>query len=522
MTTTERKNSATPKKEALDSKTVDRRKREMIDYLNGKVALIRLNGKVRFVYSEDDEIFFYGRHDIATVLENLAVPTEDGKSHRPAFDWWLQQTDRREYSGIVFEPDPVKSKRHPNALNLFRGFAVKPVAKERGCDLYYQHLLDNVCDGNLRNYRYLLDLLASWVQRPGVKVPAPVLVGDKGCGKSIVGVMMREVIGERYTVTASKIDQIVGRFNSHLARSLLVLVEEATYAGDLKSQSALKHLLTGGRLLLEYKGLESIEVDSKCNLIFTSNESTVVKATGGERRFFCLRVANHKQQDGDYFGAIEQQMLKQGGLEALLADLLARDIRNTNFNTPPTTALLSQQIVDSMTGLERWWVEVLKSGELPFTRAPEFDNTAWPDAVSPWSVEKSAVAASAADFARDYNGRPPSPEQIGKFLSSAAPGITASRNRLPGAGRESLARVHLYHLPALTECREAFAAARPGLLLDDLGSAVGDAEEGEVIDLALVPASLATTRTAGDAWDLRNRRQLRTSSGTVVPMRRPA
>ncbi|MGE5564721.1 MAG: primase-helicase family protein [Parcubacteria group bacterium] len=504
------KNSRDPvtKTITVSSDEVARERDALLEEMNSYLALVRINGKVRFVYNRDKQHTFYSKSDIATLLENVKAPTAKG-GQMPAFDWWLQQPDRREYSGIIFEPDPEKAKRDKYALNLFRGFAVKPEAKERGCDLFYDHLLHNVCQGDVLNYHYLLDTFASWFQRPGVKVPAPVLVGDLGSGKSVVGFVMSKLVGAAYTVTVDKTEQMTGRFNSLFSRAILVLAEEAVFARDLKSQSTIKHLLTGDRLRIELKGLESFEIDSKFNVIFTSNSASVVNASGGERRYFCLQVGNGQQQNADYFIAMKAQ-LENGGYGALMHDLMTRDISGTNFATPPATALLSKQIIASMTGLERWWSECLAAGELTFTRPPEFADRdlRWPDAEGDgWEVPKAAVVASAADGARDHTGRPASPEAVGRFLVTAVPGLTASRPRT-GEGRE-----HRYHLPPLAECREAFVKARPGLLLEDVMPGVR-LDTPDDADNADVASPLAPAKRL-DAWDVRLRRQ-----GNVVRMQR--
>jgi Family of unknown function (DUF5906) len=260
---------------------------------------------------------------------------------------------------------------------------------------------------------------------------------------------------------------------------------------DPRHASRLKHLITGKRLLIEPKGVDAFEIDSKCQLMFTTNNRHVVQASAAERRYFCLHVRNGNLQDRPYFAAMLAEM-QAGGYAAFFADMLARPIDDVNFGAPPATALLSTQIVESMTGLERWWCATLASGRLPFARDPQAEDVdvEWPVGV-PWTAPKALVQSSANDYARGYDG-PPTPEAIGKFLGANVPGLTKTRRQI-GLNRE-----HVYVFPPLDACREAFVAARPGLLLEHVTDAIPEARA--------IPAPAARSGAGRE-------------SGNVVPLR---
>ena len=73
----------------------------------------------------------------------------------------------------------------------------------------------------------------------------------------------------------------------------------------------------------------------------------VVPAGLEERRFLVLDVSDRHMQDYPYFKAIGQQM-DNGGREAMLHDLLARDIKDVNLSIYPRTPALLDQILSSM------------------------------------------------------------------------------------------------------------------------------------------------------------------------------
>ena len=78
-----------------------------------------------------------------------------------------------------------------------------------------------------------------------------------------------------------------------------------------------------------------------------------------ERRFFVLEISDERQGDHAYFAAIEEQM-KAGGLAAMLHDLLAFDLSNTNIRSVPATAALLENKERSLEPVEAWLHDVLQ------------------------------------------------------------------------------------------------------------------------------------------------------------------
>ncbi|MGZ3280406.1 MAG: hypothetical protein ACXWKT_18815, partial [Caulobacteraceae bacterium] len=150
---------------------------QTMKYFNGRLAQVKVGGRVRIVDLADRNLVFYPKEEIAQWFTHLWVLDWDGDS-KPAFKWWLQQHDRNQYAEVVFEPDLAKAPK--DALNLFRGFNVKPQAKPGGWSMFADHLHRNVCAGDMRLCDYLQDIFAHYLQRAGQKVGiAVVLYGDK-------------------------------------------------------------------------------------------------------------------------------------------------------------------------------------------------------------------------------------------------------------------------------------------------------------------------------------------------------
>jgi hypothetical protein len=61
----------------------------------------------------------------------------------PLAPYWIKHPRSRQHAGITC----AQQGAPPGYFNLWIGFAVEP-HPNGSCDLFKQHLLDNVCDGN--------------------------------------------------------------------------------------------------------------------------------------------------------------------------------------------------------------------------------------------------------------------------------------------------------------------------------------------------------------------------------------
>ena len=247
--------------------------------------------------------------------------------------------------------------------NLWRGWAIEP-DPSGSCKLFLKHLLEVVCGGEREHYEWLLDWMAHLFQHPGVKPGIAVaLKGGQGAGKSIVGAVLKKLLG-KHQVIADKSDQVTGRFNGHLAHCLLLQAEEAFWGGDKDTGGALKHLVTGEHFRIERKGIDSVEMENFTRLLITSNEDWVWPTSLDDRRLAIFEVSNEYVGEDLYFEIMVMQLEELGGYQKLLHTLLERKLPSSRLRNPPTTAALQAQAAESMPGEEVWLFNLLSNGEI--------------------------------------------------------------------------------------------------------------------------------------------------------------
>ena len=332
-----------------------------IELLNRSHAVVQISGKTVILNEIHDhkgrpDITFSSVNDFKNFQANQRVWVK-GKSV-PIAQLWLESPDRRQYPrGVVFSP----GKETSGAYNLWRGFAVTPAPGD--WSLLREHILKNICAGNEALFNYLLDWMARNVQDPGGERPGVAVVlksVDFGTGKGVFATQYGMLFGPHFQQITNG-THLLGKFNNHLKDCLLCFVDEGVWGGDKQAAGVLKGLITESIMMIEPKGINAFPVENHINLIIASNNDWVVPAGFDERRYLVLDVSPKRKQDTEYFGAIVDQM-DQGGREAMLYDLLERKI-TVNLRKVPKTAALFDQVVNSMTTVQKFWFERLRGAD---------------------------------------------------------------------------------------------------------------------------------------------------------------
>ena len=418
--------------------------------MNKRHAVVALANKTAIAtFHEDGRVDFIGEKDLNTLYANERVPVGRNKTESSAA-YWIKHTQRRTYpNGVVFDP---RGSTRSGALNLWRGLAVEP-DPDGDCGLFLTHLLDVICEGDTTGFEYLIRWLAHLAQRPGEKPEvAVVLKGSKGVGKDMVAEYVARIIGAHHCRTIAQPDQLTGKFNAHMAATLLLNVQEGEWAGNRKAEGVLKYLVTSKRIGIERKGVDLTEVDSFMRIFITSNERWVVPASWDERRYAVFDAG--EKQGPDYYRELAKER-DGSGPAALLHYLLNVDLSEFDVRTPPATKGLLEQKLASLRNIDRWWFEFLFEGEFPDAHVFGDDGT--------WAEQRREVERSVLHKAYEswmqrqhYSGEVLGSREFGKRLRKLCTDLKGFRATQEGQ------RLWCYRVPALPRCRELFSVALTG------------------------------------------------------------
>jgi uncharacterized protein (DUF433 family) len=318
-----------------------------------------------------------------------------GDIEMPMGEWWLRSEKRRQYRSIVFMPNGDAA----GSYNLWQGFGCE--ARPGDWSLFREHIRAIVCAGHDEHFAYLLGWMANAVQNPAEPGhTVPVLRGPQGCGKSIFGHHFGRVFGRHYFY-ATKPEDVLGKFNSHLRETVFLFADEAFFAGDPRNARQLKALVTDPYLTIELKGVNKEQAQNCLHCIMAGNDDWIVQADKDDRRYFVLDALGTHTNDHAYFGRIAQQM-KQGGYEAMLHELLTMDLTRFNVRAKPDTAGLQRQKNYSMDPESRWVLHLLRDGLPDSAMHNGTPDVAYPGAPAGTaaSVDRLSFGVRARSFAR--------------------------------------------------------------------------------------------------------------------------
>ena len=420
---------------------------DWVKKLNKRHALARVSSKTVVMDFQSDGRVTYGNvTDLHNFYENDRRPSPEKDTTVPVTKLWIQHHARRDYpNGIVFLPN----QEVEGTYNLWQGFSVEP-NPNASCDLFLKHLREVFCDGNSAYYQYMLGWLAHCIQKPEDKPGVAVVAkGLKGVGKDTVFEYFGLLFRHHYITVANK-DQLLGKFNQHQEKCLLLHVQEGFWAGDKRDEGALKYLITSRDVMIEPKGMNAFPVKSVLRLFISSNERWVVPATEDERRFFVLNVNNKRKGDYAYFTALRDEM-NGDGPAALLNFLLSYDLSRFEVRDVPDTEGLAEQKLQGFKNVEAWWFNVLQTGCI---HAADKQNTIHFDV---WARDR--VRMTTDDFrdayvgwmrTRRFDGQEVGEIEFGRRIARMTGNLEKKRLRIGNA------REYVYVLPPLDVCRELF------------------------------------------------------------------
>lgn len=350
---------------------------------------------------------------------------------------WIKHPLRRTYSGLVFAP-----KGTPNGYyNLFDGFPIQPVQGD--CSLYLEHLLTNICRGNQEFYDYLLNWMAHAIQFPYI-LPGVAIVfrGAQGTGKGVATEEFGLLFGRHFAVFTS-MAPLIGRFNGHLSDKLVIYINEAVWGGDKAAEGQLKAMITDTHTTVEMKFKDVVRVDSYKRLMFSSNEDWAVPVGKDDRRYFVLDVGSGHKEDHQYFLKIIEQM-RNGGSEALMHELMHRDLSGFNVKKMPHTPYSFELKLLSMDSADQFMYEHLRNAS----------SSSW-DIYTPKKILHHEYL-SWCDSVGKKHKHPSS--VFGKRLNKLISGIEEKKQPVATSG-ELDKRVAHYVFPSLEKCRSDFEKA---------------------------------------------------------------
>lgn len=377
---------------------------------------------------------FFNQKDGSLLLQRALIASGDteGDAARNARKFFTSPQTTC-YDSVEFNPCGSRQ----NKLNLWIGPTLVPEAGSWA--LIRSFLLEVICDNDQAAFDYLIRFIAHALQfpedKPGIMV---ILLGGQGVGKGTLAKILRRIWSATY-YHIHKIEDVTGNFNATLERAFIVFLDEALFVGDRKASDSLKSLVTENVIQINEKYQPARQTRSYHRFFAATNADHFKNTERDDRRDFVLRVSEARKGDHDYWSALNVE-IEGAGVAAMMDDLLKMDLSSFNVRSKPTTVALTEQKIHSLGLIERWWFNVLMTGDAGVSEVPE-----WSDFISTKAIIEDSVELSGGRIHRK-----PSDVEAVATMKKLCPSV---RN---GQRQDSLERRRGLYLPDIQTARQAF------------------------------------------------------------------
>ena len=280
----------------------------------------------------------------------------------------------KRYHGIGFRPIDVRSFK-VDGQSVFNLFKPHTIEEMEGLPLILiEHLRYLIPD--VASRQHFVNWLAWLVQYPDKKLMhAALLLGKKGTGKSVIGELMKVILGKHNCSEPSR-KRVASEFNGWLANKLLVIIHELREKGARGLYDELKEYITQGTTSINLKGIEAHEVDNFSAFLTITNHDDAIPIDDNERRYLVIRCADDPRfgkgtdQSREYydrlFACIGTSDAPGDEARKFLRFLRARDLSKYNGQGPaPETEAKADMVEASLNSVERFVREKLEVREWP-------------------------------------------------------------------------------------------------------------------------------------------------------------
>jgi Family of unknown function (DUF5906) len=348
-------------------------RRLKLQEINQRYAVIRAHGGKcvvvttgRSPINRNKKVFvIQSREAFEQWKANEFIPSLDKEDKtEPVGPRWWRHPKRRQYDAVVFEPLAPRVVRTSDGqllFNTYLGWGVEP--KQGDWPLMRRHIREVLADGDPKTEDYIIRWTAWGIQHPDeVPLVALVLIGRKGRGKGTFARALEIIFGD-HSLQISSQRHIVGNFNAHLENLILMISDEAYWAGYKADAGTLQRMITEPTLAIEAKGYDVRNVKNRIHLLMLAEPGWSVPAGQDERRYAVYEVSEEARGEA-YFKALYRE-IEGDGPAAMLYDLQEMDLGDWHPRQIHKTTAFRRQQEMSLGHLEEWLLTLLEDGCLP-------------------------------------------------------------------------------------------------------------------------------------------------------------
>lgn len=227
---------------------------------------------------------------------------KDGETKTKTCDickYWFESPGKRCYESTTFAPYPPGHRMLPTpkskVLNLWNGFKwpleelLRETHNRENQELaraLQRHIFRIICACDWEKFQFFMCLLAAKIRNPHFMPNCVVILsGKEGAGKSFIFNDCLLPYFSSNGILCTDISRMTGNFNALFENKLMVVLDEASYAGNQKNNTQLKNAVTAGVQIIDQKYKAQRVSVSFSQYWIISNEEVVMPQGAAARRW---------------------------------------------------------------------------------------------------------------------------------------------------------------------------------------------------------------------------------------------
>ena len=236
------------------------------------------------------------RHFSPEVLDLMySVPSVGEETPMRPRDYAVQIASVSQVENLRYDPAHGSKRFFSEGgvpyVNTYRAdyAAATPETADEAGAAYLDHLTKLIAEPEYRTI--ITDFLAYHVQFPGKKVRwAPLIQGAEGCGKTVLAVILKAILGRRNVSKLNGQRLMTGDYNDWAYGKQVVAIEEIRVVGHNRYavMDKIKDAITDDDLDLSCKYESHRTVENVTNYLMFTNYHDALAVRDDGRRYFCL------------------------------------------------------------------------------------------------------------------------------------------------------------------------------------------------------------------------------------------
>jgi Family of unknown function (DUF5906) len=277
---------------------------------NFEKLVCKILDKSTFICEINNSKIVKSKTQLITTYENLGYYDDEG-NHSYFINNWLKDPQMLTYDSIGMYPNPKLCPK--NIYNMWEAFEIEkyksPYDKNLpALNMFLKHI-QILCNNEKPVYDYLTKWIAQMIQYPETKTIMPTIISAEGSGKGTLVNLIRKLLGDRKVFeTSSPSRDIWGEFNTHMANSFFINLDELSKRECADSEGRIKALITNPALTINDKGVPSYQITSYHRFMSTTNNREPINTKNGDRRNLIILASDELKGNYDYFQKINEYM----------------------------------------------------------------------------------------------------------------------------------------------------------------------------------------------------------------------